>query len=91
MGDNRCVRIYDLKQKVKYNPDIGTYILEEEIDEAERYFIDEDKIRSGGCEYCSGDYHQEIAATVYRFHTSSEMTQKGIVVKYCPSCGRKLS
>ena len=57
----------------------------------ERYYIDEDKIRSGGCEYCSGDYDQEITATVHRFHTSSEMTQKGIEVKYCPSCGRKLS
>lgn len=89
MVDNRCVRIYDLKQKVKYNPDIGTYILEEEIDEAERYFIPENENKC--CNYCSGDYDQEITATVYRFHTSSEMTQRAIEVKYCPSCGRKLS
>lgn len=89
MGDNRCVKIYDLKQKVKYNPDIGTYILEEEIDEAERYFIPENENKC--CGYCSGDYDQEITTTVYRFHGSSEMTQKGIEVKYCPSCGRKLT
>ena len=39
MRDNRCVRIYDLKQKVMYNPNIGTYILEEYIDTAKRYNI----------------------------------------------------
>lgn len=43
MADNRCVRIYDLKQKVMYNPDIGTYILEEDIDEAETVIIPENE------------------------------------------------
>ena len=40
MADNRCVRIYDLKQKIKYHPDIGTYVSEEDIDLMERVFIE---------------------------------------------------
>lgn len=43
------------------------------------------------CNVCSSDYDQEIAATLYRFHSSSETTQKAIEVKYCPACGRKLN
>ena len=35
---SRCVRIDDLKQKVKYHPEVGTYISEEDIDLAERVF-----------------------------------------------------
>ena len=40
MGDNRCVRIYDLKQRIQYHPDIGTYVSEEDIDLMERVFVD---------------------------------------------------
>ncbi len=40
MADNRCVRISDLKQKVKYHPEIGTYVSEEDIDLMERVFVD---------------------------------------------------
>ena len=43
------------------------------------------------CCYCNDDYNQEISATVYRFHTSSNMTQTAIDIKYCPNCGRKLN
>ena len=38
--DNRCVRISDIKQKVKWHPDVGTYISEEDIDLMERIIID---------------------------------------------------
>lgn len=44
MADNRCVRIYDLKQKVKYHPEIGTYVSEEDIDLMERVFVDGGKV-----------------------------------------------
>ena len=40
MGDNRCVRIYDLKQRIQYHPDIGSYVSEEDIDLMERVFVD---------------------------------------------------
>lgn len=36
MADNRCVRIYDLKQRVQYHPEVGTYVSEEDIDLMER-------------------------------------------------------
>lgn len=38
MPDNRCVRIADLKRKIKYHPEVGTYVSEEDIDLAERVF-----------------------------------------------------
>lgn len=38
--DNRCVRISDIKQKVRYHPLIGPYILEEDIDLLERVFCE---------------------------------------------------
>lgn len=38
MPDNRCVRISDLKRKIKYHPEVGTYVSEEDIDLAERVF-----------------------------------------------------
>ena len=38
MADNRCIRIYDLKQKIRYHPEVGTYVSEEDIDLAERVF-----------------------------------------------------
>lgn len=38
MADNRCVRIYDLKQRVQYHPEVGTYVSEEDIDLMERVF-----------------------------------------------------
>lgn len=38
MADNRCVRIYDLKQRVQYHPEVGTYVSEEDIDLMERAF-----------------------------------------------------
>lgn len=38
MTDNRCVRISDLKRKIKYHPEVGTYVSEEDIDLAERVF-----------------------------------------------------
>ena len=44
MADNRCVRISDLKQKVKYHPEIGTYVSEEDIDLMERVFADGGKV-----------------------------------------------
>lgn len=44
MRDNRCVRIYDLKQKIQYHPDIGTYVSEEDIDLMERVFADGGKV-----------------------------------------------
>lgn len=44
MADNRCIRIYDLKQKVKYHPEIGTYVSEEDIDLMERVFVDGGKV-----------------------------------------------
>lgn len=34
--NRRCVFIDDLKQKIRYHPEIGTYITEEDIDLAER-------------------------------------------------------
>ncbi len=44
-GDNRCARIYDLKQKIQYPPtDIGTYVLEEDIDLMDRVFVDDGKV-----------------------------------------------
>lgn len=89
MADNRCVRIYDLKQKIKYHPEVGTYISEEDIDLAERVFISNNRRES--CCYCSDEYNQEIYATVCRFHTSNNMTQTAIDIKYCPNCGRKLN
>lgn len=36
--DNRYVRISDVKQKIRYHPLIGSYILEEDIDLMERVF-----------------------------------------------------
>lgn len=39
MINNRLISINDLKQKVKYHPEIGTYVSEEDIDLAERVFI----------------------------------------------------
>lgn len=61
MSDNRCVRVYDLKQKIKYHPDIGTYITEEDIDLTERILVGIDLdsksiIRPCGSswEYCDG-------------------------------------
>ena len=53
--------------------------------------INEDKIRIGGCEYCSGDYDQEITAEVTRYHSSGYESWYPISVIYCPNCGRKLS
>lgn len=44
MADNRCVRIYDLKQKIQYHPDVGTYVSEEDIDLMERVLADGGKI-----------------------------------------------
>ena len=38
MADNRCVRIDDLKRKIKYHPEVGAYVSEEDIDLAERVF-----------------------------------------------------
>ncbi len=38
MADNRCIRISDLKQKIRYQPMVGTYVSEEDIDLAERVF-----------------------------------------------------
>lgn len=46
MADNRCIRIYDLKQKIKYHPDIGTYISEEDIDLMERVYIEDGKVET---------------------------------------------
>lgn len=39
--DNRCVRIFDLKQRVQYHPEVGTYVSEEDIDLMERVFCKE--------------------------------------------------
>ena len=44
MADNRCVRIYDLKQKIQYHPDVGTYVSEEDIDLMDRVFVDGGKV-----------------------------------------------
>ena len=54
MPDNRCVRIADLKRKIKYHPEVGTYVPEEDIDLAERVFCkcaEATKIFEGGITY----------------------------------------
>lgn len=53
--------------------------------------IDENKIRSAGCEYCNSDYDQEITAEVTRYHSTGDTSWIPIRVIYCPNCGRKLS
>lgn len=44
-----------------------------------------------GCGFCSADYHQEIKATLIRYHTSGDQSVITIPVYYCPKCGRKLN
>ena len=54
MPDNRCVRIADLKRKIQYHPEVGTYVSEEDIDLAERVFCkcaEATKIYEGGIAY----------------------------------------
>lgn len=54
MPDNRCVRISDLKRKIKYHPEVGTYVSEEDIDLAERVFCgcaEATKVSEGGLNY----------------------------------------
>ena len=81
MADNRCIRIYDLKQKVQYHPEVGTYVSEEDIDLAERVFynIEAEWIYDHCCEFkCSncGNW-------------SNSKPYKGRE-KYCPECGAKM-
>lgn len=57
MINNRLIKIDDLKQKVKYHPEIGTYVSEEDIDLAERVFSGVigkwDGTPIGNCSNCS--------------------------------------
>ena len=59
MADNRCIRIYDLKQKVRYHPEVGTYVSEEDIDLAERVFCNDGVLGTwvgtpiGNCQNCA--------------------------------------
>lgn len=59
--------------------------------EAYMKLLQEIEDKTIGCNYCSGDYHQEIEAYVTRFHSSSDQTTVRIDVNFCPNCGRKLS
>lgn len=74
MADNRCVRIYDLKQKIKYHPEIGTYVSEEDIDLMERVFVDGGKI--------------EIAIAKPIDEALKDVCDKQeFISKYCRNCG----
>lgn len=74
MADNRCVRIYDLKQKVKYHPEIGTYVSEEDIDLMERVFVDGGKV-------------EVVMAKPMREVLEEIQDKQEFVSKYCRNCG----
>ena len=59
--------------------------------EAYLKLLQEIEDKTMGCNYCSGDYHQEIEAYATRFHSSGNQTTIRIPVEFCPNCGRKLS
>lgn len=73
MADNRCVRIYDLKQKVKYHPEIGTYVSEEDIDLMERVFVD-----GGKAEIIMAKSMEEVL---------EDIQKQEFVERYCRACG----
>ena len=81
MEDNRCIRIYDLKQKVQYHPDVGTYISEEDIDLAERVFchIEAEWVYHHWCEFKCSNCGNWSKSEPYRARE-----------KYCPECGAKM-
>lgn len=80
MTDNRCIRISDLKQKVRFHPEIGTYIPEEDIDLADRVFCSAETDRD--CPYCkNGTYRQSI------HQWDGTLVRK---VNFCDDCGRDL-
>ena len=64
--DNRYVRIYDLKQKVRYHPEVGTYISEEDIDLAKTIVLVEYEGAPIGC--C-----QNCGHTVESIHTENKL------------------
>ena len=82
MADNRCIRIYDLKQKVQYHPEVGTYVSEEDIDLAERVFC------SVEAEWVYDDQCGEFKCSNCD-NCSNSKPYKGRE-KYCPECGAKM-
>ena len=96
MGDNRYLRIYDLKQKIQHHPEIGTYISEEDIDLMERMIVDVDKMSN--CPHCHppfkrfGKYYIKTGysndPTLYILRRAECLG--GVMIEHCPICGRKL-
>ena len=81
MADNRCIRIYDLKQKVQYHPEVGTYVSEEDIDLAERvfYHIEAKWVYVGWCKFKCSNCDNLSKSKPY---AGKE--------KYCPECGARM-
>ena len=64
---------------------------DEEIDRFAEKVACKLKGLDASCSCCSADYHQEIKATLIRYHTSGDQSVITMPVYYCPKCGRKLS
>ena len=80
MPYNRCIRIYDLKQKVQYHPEIGTYVSEEDIDLADRVFCYEESAQN--CSSCkNGTYRKSI------YQANGDLIRRA---NFCDECGRDL-
>lgn len=81
MQDNRCIRIYDLKQRVQYHPAVGTYVSEEDIDLAKRVFcgIEAEWVYDHWCELKCSNCANPSNSNPYKGRE-----------KYCPECGAKM-
>jgi hypothetical protein len=79
--DNRCIRIYDLKQKIQYHPEVGTYVSEEDIDLAKRVFcnIEAKWVYDHWCEFKCSNCGSWSKSEPYRGRE-----------KYCSECGAKM-
>ena len=96
MGDDRYLRMYDLKQKVQYHPEVGTYVSEEDIDFMERRIISEPDNKP--CKHCQPPFKhfgKYYIKTGYPQDTSLYVLRRdgnlgGVMIEYCPMCGRKL-
>lgn len=80
MKDNRCILITTLKQKIRHNPDIGTYVSEEDIDLSPRVF----------CSYEDDKFDfSECQKGLHRFKiiTKRDFGDEELAVRWCPQCG----
>ena len=83
MGDKRHLRLYDLKQKIQYHPEVGTYVSEEDIDLMERIVVDETRLRHGEWKTSDTPLGKCCVCSVCGSCPTMEY-------RYCPYCGARM-